>query len=106
MLDLYNGVKSCLRLLQYTTSMSMVYNIVFKVAPVYNFDDVDDEEDICVICHDGLSVRETKALECGHNFHTEVTMVYFHHCLSIGVCSIYPTVYSGASLIPTSLFSG
>ncbi|XP_061182911.1 uncharacterized protein LOC133191196 [Saccostrea echinata] len=28
-----------------------------------------DDEDICVICHDGLSSEEVKNLECGHIFH-------------------------------------
>ncbi|XP_062573182.1 uncharacterized protein LOC134235106 [Saccostrea cucullata] len=28
-----------------------------------------DDEDICVICHDGLSSEEVKSLDCGHVFH-------------------------------------
>ncbi|XP_052065799.1 uncharacterized protein LOC127705511 [Mytilus californianus] len=31
----------------------------------------DDEDDICVICHDELSYGETKMLDCKHEFHTE-----------------------------------
>ncbi|VDH90205.1 E3 ubiquitin-protein ligase TTC3 [Mytilus galloprovincialis] len=32
---------------------------------------IDDEDDICVICHDELSYGETKMLDCKHEFHTE-----------------------------------
>ncbi|XP_033752573.1 uncharacterized protein LOC117336223 isoform X2 [Pecten maximus] len=31
---------------------------------------MDDEEEICVICHDALLMEETKTLECGHVFHS------------------------------------
>jgi len=28
-----------------------------------------------VICHDGLSTENTKSLDCGHVFHTEVRLL-------------------------------
>lgn len=31
-----------------------------------------DDEEICIICHDGLSCEEVKNLECGHVFHAGV----------------------------------
>ncbi|XP_021350353.1 uncharacterized protein LOC110448436 isoform X2 [Mizuhopecten yessoensis] len=32
---------------------------------------MDDEEEICVICHDALIMEEIKTLECGHVFHSD-----------------------------------
>ena len=35
-----------------------------------------DDEDICVICHDGLSVEATKQMDCGHVFHAGVSYIF------------------------------
>ncbi|KAL3843186.1 hypothetical protein ACJMK2_021136 [Sinanodonta woodiana] len=51
--------------------------------PCLPLEDMENEEDICVICHDGLSLEETMTLDCGHIFHSQEQVTKVSHIFDI-----------------------
>ena len=57
---------------------------------------VSSMSDTCVICHENVQ-KETKALECGHTFHSSCLVDWFRTSPSCPLCRALPTI-SGQTL--------